>query len=84
MSPDTDDDPVLAALHELHACDVSAARAQRLRARCQTYLKTQGVSRHLPLTSRAGVWRALRALAAAWCVVYLVETLRRAAAVYGL
>lgn len=84
MSPnDIQGDPVLAILRELRTYDVSPSRAQRLRIRCHGGLTMQDSSSHLTPSSGAGVWRAGRVLAGAWCVVYLFETLRRAAAVYG-
>ena len=76
-------DAVLAALRELRTYDVSAVRAQRLRTRCHRGLTMPDSYRYLPRSSEAGVWRAGRVLAGAWCVLYLFETLRRAAAVYG-
>ena len=75
-------DEVLATLRELRTYDVSSARKQRLRTRCHSGLTMQD-SRQLPRSREAGVWRAGRVLAGAWCVLYLFETLRRAAAVYG-
>ena len=84
MSPnDIQGDAVLATLRELRPYDVSPARAQRLRTRCHSGLTMQDSSSHLTPSSGAGVWRAGRVLAGAWCVVYLFETLRRAAAAYG-
>ena len=85
MRPDDiQEDPVLAALRELRTCDVSAARVKRLRSRCHGGLKTQHSSRHVPRSSGAGAWqRPVRVFAGTWCVLYLFETIRRAAAVYG-
>ena len=80
---DIQGDAVLATLRELRTYDVIPARAQRLRTRCHSGLMRQDSSRHLPRSREAGVWRAGRVLAGAWCVLYLFETLRRAAAVYG-
>lgn len=83
-SNDIQEDPVFGALRELRTYDLSPDRAQRLRSRCHRRLKTQHSSRHVPRGSGAGIWRrAVRVLAGAWCVVYLLETIRRAAAVYG-
>lgn len=84
MPNDMPDDRVLAALRELRAYDVSPARAQRLRTRCHRRLGTQDLPTHVPRNRHAGIWpRTMTILAAAWCVVYLAETIRRAAAVYG-
>jgi hypothetical protein len=81
---DIQGDAVLATLlRELRTYDVSSARAQRLRTRCHSGLTMQHSSSHLPRSREAGAWRAGRVIAGAWCVVYLFETLRRAAAVYG-
>jgi len=77
------EDPVLDALRELRTYDVSPARVERLRSRCHRGLR-QHASRHLPQSDEASVWpRAARVLAGAWSAVYVFETLRRAAAVYG-
>jgi hypothetical protein len=83
-SKDVQEDPVLAALRELRTCDVSPARAQRLRSRCHRGLTLRQASRHLLRRSEAGVWRrAMRVFAGSWCAAYVFEILRRAAAVYG-
>jgi hypothetical protein len=81
---DIQGDPVLAALRELPTYDVRSDRAERLSAQCHSGLAAQDSSGQSPLRSEAGVWpRAVRVVAGAWCVLYLVETIRRAAAVYG-
>lgn len=80
---DIQGDAVLATLRELRTYDVSPARTQRLRTRCHSGLTMLDSSRHLPRSSEAGVWRAGCVFAGAWCVLYLFETLRQAAAVYG-
>lgn len=81
---DIQDDPLIAALLELRTYDVSPARAERLRTRWHNRLPTQDSSRHLPGSSDGGAWpRAVRVIVGAWCAVYLFETIRRAAAVYG-
>lgn len=85
MTPtDIQADPLLAALSELRTYDLSPARARRLRARCQSRLTMEAGDRPSPMDSERSVWpRAVRMLACAWCVVYLLETIRRAAAIYG-
>jgi hypothetical protein len=85
MTPsDIQPDPLLAALSELRTYDLSPARAQRLRARCQNRLEMEAGERPSPNDREGSVWpRAVRILACAWCVVYLLETIRRAAAIYG-
>ena len=80
---DVQGDAVFARLRELRPYDVSSARAQRLRSRCHSGLTMQDSSTQVPRSTEAGVWRAGRVLAGAWCALYLFETLRRAAAVYG-
>jgi hypothetical protein len=79
-----DDDPVLATLRELRGYDVGPARAQRLRNRCHKALEQQYAAPSFSVRTGGNVWRrALPALAGTWCVVYLFETIRRAAAVFG-
>ena len=81
---DTPGDQVLATLRELPTYDVRYDRAQRLSTQCHRGLAMQDSSSHSPRRSGAGVWRrAVSVLMGAWCVLYLVETVRRAAAVYG-
>ena len=78
---DVHSDPVLGALRGLRTYDVTPARAQRLRRRCHAGLRRQRAS--TTRGSDAGAWRwVMRILAGAWCVVYVLETIRRAAAVY--
>jgi hypothetical protein len=77
-------DPVLAPLRNLRAYDVSRVQAERLRARCHGTFKARETTKTLPRTTRPGTWsRVTGALAAAWSVVYFLETIRRAAAVFG-
>ena len=67
------------ALLKIH--DVNPQRAERLRRRCHRALRLQEEVSAPP----ASLWSRTvgPALAAAWCVVYLVEVIRRAAANYG-
>jgi hypothetical protein len=79
-----DDDLASAGLHLRPPEDVSAARAQRLRERCHRELRRRTApepARRSPL-----VWRRMigPALIGAWGVIYLIETFRSAAALYGL
>jgi hypothetical protein len=85
MTPkDIHGDPILATLRELPTYDLRADRAERLRTRCHSGLTMHDSSRQSPQGRETGVWpRAVRVVAGAWCVLYLVETIRRAAAVYG-
>ncbi len=85
MSPtNTDRDPVLDILRELRAYDVRSGRAARLGSQCRKRLALPDSPRHSSQRGEAGVWRrAMSVLAGGWCVLYVVETVRRAAAVYG-
>ena len=85
MTPnDLHADPVFAALRELRTYDVSPRRAQRLRAQCHRASKSREQAGKLPSTPPPGIWiRVTSALAAAWSVVYFLETIRRAVAVFG-
>jgi hypothetical protein len=70
---DGQDDDVLAAISNLRAYDVSPRRAEQLRSRCHDVL-------HAPRRPNLSVSVVL---GGAWCVTYLMEIIRRAAAVYG-
>ena len=84
MRSDIDNDPMLALLRELRTYDASPTRVQRLRARCHSGLQTNDSSRQSSQSNKAGAWaRAVGMLAGAWCVVYLLETIREAAAAFG-
>jgi hypothetical protein len=75
-------DPVLASLSVLGVEDVGAARAVSLRRRCHVALALQATaseSTHQPPGWRR--WFA-PAVATAWSAVYVVETIRRALALY--
>lgn len=86
MTPDDSDrDPVIELLASLPAHDVSAPRAWRLRRRCHAALESR--TARLPATGDTRwTWRlaAAAGLAGAWSAVYLFETIRLAAAIYGL
>jgi hypothetical protein len=77
------DDPILDALRDLRRYDVSSARAQRLRDRCHRTLQAQRASPAQADVEARRPRRAVWMLAAAWCCVYLLETIRRAVSVYG-
>lgn len=82
---DGPDDPILDAVASLRTYDVSQTRARRLRRRCHAVLQTQSEPNRPNVTIMMGT--ALQriigpALGAAWCLAYLVEIVRRAAAVY--
>jgi len=80
---DGQNDDILAAVASLRTYDVSPRRTRRLRRRCHAMLQTPP-----PTTSGAlaigTVFRRIigPALGGAWCLAYLVEIFRRAAAVY--
>jgi hypothetical protein len=85
MSHDVLEDPILGALGELRARDVSGARAHRLRMRCHAGLRSQEPRRSAPPSRVARPWKrvVVCSLAGGWCAVYLFETIRRAAAIFG-
>ena len=78
-----DDDAAVAVLRLLPPQDVSAARAQRLRERCHRELR----ERTAPAseTRAAQLWRRVvgPALIGALSAIYLIETFRNAAVLYG-
>ena len=82
---DWQDDEVLAGVAGLKTFDVSARRAQRLRDKC--HVRLGRAPRHAVTAGAPGgsLFRRVigPALGGAWCLVYLVEIVRRAAAVYG-
>lgn len=82
---DAEQDDVRATLANLRGCDVSHHRAQQLRRRCHSVLQAE------PSPMRSA-WRTdqtsfrrfvLPALGAAWCLAYLAEMIRCAAAIYA-
>ena len=78
-------DQSVAALAELRTYDVPQRHVGRLRTRCHAVLQTQS-RRNIPagITNSTPFRRIIGpALAGAWCLAYLVEIIRRAAAVYG-
>jgi hypothetical protein len=78
-----DDDFAMAALRLLPPRDVGAARAQRLRERCHRELRKRTALAFEP--PAAQLWRRVvgPALIGALSAIYLIETLRTAAALYG-
>jgi len=82
---DRPNDPTLDAVAGLRTYDVSDRHGRRLRAQCHAVLQAQS-RRHARVSSENGaLFRRIvgPALAGAWCLAYLVEIIRRAAAVYG-
>ena len=86
MTPDdVDNDHVLSLAASLKTRDVDRRRAERLRARCHASMRARAVRASPPAVSD-GRWirRAIASGAAgAWCVVYLIEIIRRAVVIYG-
>ena len=77
------DDRLLATVASLRTHDVSERHTRALRSRCQAVLHTR--SRRNARTAASMAFRRVigPVLGSAWCLAYLVEIIRRAAAVYG-
>jgi len=82
---DDEDDPTLGAVAKLSAYDVSQRHTRRLRHRCHAVLQPPArQERSVPRLDGTAVQRLVApALGGAWCLVYLVEIMRRAAALYS-
>ena len=82
---DKPDDDVLASLARLRTCDVSQRRSRQLRRRCHGMLQAErSVDRLSWMVDGAPFRRNIvPALGGAWCLAYLVEIIRGAAAIYG-
>ena len=74
----------LAALASLRTRDVSRRHARRLRSRCHALLQPQATPETSAAMRNGSAFRRIiaPALGGAWCIAYLVEIVRRAAAVY--
>ena len=74
------------SLEHLKTYDVSERHARRLRRQCHAVLHaTSGPERPAEAVSGMFFRRVIGpAIAGAWCLAYLVEIVRRAAAIYGL
>jgi hypothetical protein len=87
MTVDRDDQPdgdVLASLARLPARDVSQRRSRQLRRRCHAMLQAEpSVERSSWVEDGTFRREIVPALGGAWCLAYLVEIVRRAAAIYG-
>ena len=70
----------------LNTHDVSDRHARRLRRQCHAALQRNTAAAHARARVGATLFRRVigPALAGAWCLAYLVEIVRRAAAMYGL
>jgi len=81
---DGQDDDVLAAVASLSSHDVSLRRRHRLRSRCHALLQVPPPPKASAAMVNGTAFRRIvgPALAGAWCLAYLVEIARRAAAVY--
>jgi hypothetical protein len=82
---DSQNDESLAAVADLSPYDVSRRHAGRLRTRCHAVLQAQARPNASAGSRDGTLFRRVigPALAGAWCLGYLVEIIRRAAAVYG-
>ena len=78
-----DDEIAMAVLRLMPPADVSARRAQLLRTRCHRELRDRASRESAQRAPQ--VWRQVvgPALIGAWSAIYLIETLRAAAALYG-
>ena len=88
MTVDRDDqldDDFLASLARLRTWDVAERRSRQLRRRCHAvWLGEPPVKRLSGMVDEAPFRRVIvPALGGAWCLAYLVEIIRRTAAIYG-
>jgi hypothetical protein len=81
---DQHDDKVLAAIARLRSGDVSPRRSRELRRRCHAVLQAAPAPTKPPWTLDGTLYRRIvgPAFGIAWCVAYLLEIVRRAAAMY--
>jgi hypothetical protein len=82
---DVDNDHVLSLVASLTARDVDRRRGERLRVRCHASVRSRALRAIRPARSdRRWMRRVIASGAAgAWCVVYLIEIIKRAAVIYG-
>ena len=82
---DDKDDDVLTSLAKLRACDVSQRRSRQLRRRCHAMLQAEPPAKRWSWMLDGAPFRRVivPALGGAWCLAYLVEIVRRTAAIYG-
>jgi hypothetical protein len=81
---DGENDYTLAAVASLRTYDLSPRRTHRLRRRCHALLQTPPQRKTSVAMVIGATFRRIiaPALGGAWCLAYLVEIMRRAAAVY--
>ena len=82
---DRQNDHTLATVASLRKYDVSERHAERLRSRCHALLQSQsGKNAAVGVANDMWFRRVIGpAFGVAWCLAYLVEIIRRAAAIYG-
>jgi hypothetical protein len=85
-SHDAQNDPVLAALNQLHGYDVDQLRAHRLRVQCHAAFVEERRAANTAAMMDGAVWRRIvvPAILGVWCAFYVVEVMRHAATIYGL
>ena len=73
------------SLAGLKTFDVDRRRADRLRTRCHASLRSRTASSLQPAAvDRKWLRRAVApGVAGAWCLIYLLEIIRRAVVIYG-
>jgi hypothetical protein len=79
-----EDDDFLASLVRLPSYDVSTRRSRHLRRRCHVMLQGEPPATRSPWRADGPRFRRVivPALGGAWCLAYLVEIIRRTAAIY--
>ena len=95
MTADCDgrrDDDFLDSLVRLPRYDVSPRRSRHLRRRCHVMLQAEPLAKRAEPPSDRWLWMVdgapfrrviVPALGGAWCLAYLVEIIRRTAAIYS-
>jgi hypothetical protein len=80
-----EDDDFLASLVRLPSYDVSLRRSRHLRRRCHVMLQAEPPAKTWPWMVAGAPFRRIiaPALGGAWCLAYLVEIIRRTAAIYS-
>jgi hypothetical protein len=82
---DGQDDDILASLSSLRAHDVSQRHTRQLRRRCHALLQAEPQPRRsVWMVDATSIRRVIvPALGGAWCLAYLMEIVRYAAASFG-